>query len=406
MTGMLDQLELRRMFAANLAISYQSSTLPASTVLSKVGKGTIVVQLKNTDTAVLTRSKVDVQVRLIGDADPTGSVVATTRNVSLKGLTHNGKPKTLRIPIRLPASTPAGTYQFVVIADPENKLQETELSRADNSVAVPKVLTIDAPFSQLRITDVAYSYSKLDANGRGKATISITNDGNVTSKGTVNVSLFATTQGIPEPIKLGEASNVKVSIARGSRKAIRNLRINPFANSNLQSSEFSVFAEITPSTVPQDNGTSTQRQAAASNMLIVPALIRNADHPLFAGLGRTLSFAVTSPPTNSEIPGYVSENGDVEDELGRRGSFKWIFFPSFSDQPPDVSLTLSFPAVAKQPAFSVRYGITYSGAEYTSLKGRKLVFGVAQSDAVGLVKNVNITAPSYPIDSGVAFMLG
>jgi hypothetical protein len=418
----LEALELRRLLAADLILDAGGSSLPASVLVNTGRRGTVSVAVGNSDAVAFARTapRIDVAVfiRLEGES-ALGMEVGRARNLSLSGLSNSRSPRAVKISVSIPKSTASGTYELVVVADPQNRLAETGTALDNNRDASPQKLTISPPFSRLVVTGVRLSpvgSSTLVGDGTARAVLTVRNDGNVAVAGVVDVSFVAASPAFSGTFALREVTGVSikslavgksVSIGGGREALIFRLPVN----SSLTTEPFAVSAAITPRSLTtgsarspvavSDAGTTEQRRAVSPQFTLAPAG-RTAASPLLPGLGKTLTFTVRNTFTNVALPGLNSETGDVVDELGRTGTFTFVYLPPAGGRPADISLSLTFARTATAGPLSVFYRVAPNvGVFVNSVKDRAVTFAVPAEESVGTVfANNDDTAPQDP---GVRF---
>lgn len=418
----MEALESRRLLAANLAVDAGGSSLPASLLVNTVRRGTVSVAVGNADAVAFARTapKVDVAVflRVEGESG-LGIEVGRARNLSLSGLSNAKSPRTVKVAVTIPKSTATGTYELVVVADPQNRLAETGTALDNNRDASPQKLTIAPPLSRLVVTGVRLSpvgSSSLTGDGTARAVLTLRNDGNVPVAGVVDVSFVAASPAFSGTFALRDVTGVLIkslavgkSVSIGSGREALTFRLP--VNSSLTAEPFAVSAAITPRNMTtgsarsplavSDAGTTEQRRAVSPQFTLAPAG-RTAASPLLPGLGKTLTFTVRNTFTNDALPGLNSETGDVVDESGRAGTFTFVYLPPAGGRPADISLSLTFARTATAGPLSVFYRVTpNSGVVITSVKDRAMTFAVPAGESLGTVFANN--DESGPQDPGVRF---
>lgn len=418
----VQSLEPRLLFAANLSVDAGASSLPTSLLVNTGRRGAVSVTVRNTDAVAFARTapRIDVAVYLRAEgASGQGVEVGRARNVSLSGLSSARTPRALKVPVSIAKATVTGTYELVVVADPQNRLAETGTALNDNQDASGQKLTISPPFSRLVVTGVAVSpvgASTLTGDGTARAVLTLRNDGNVPVSGVVDVSFVAASPAFAGTFALREVTGVVVktvgvgrSVSLGTGSAALTFKLP--VNSSLTPEVFAVSAAITPRdmvTGPartpaavSDSGTTEQRRAVSAQFPLAPAG-RSAASPLLPGLGRTLTFTVRNTFTNDALPGLNSETGDVTDEAGRAGTFTFVYLPPAGGRPADISLSLNFARTATAGPLSVFYRVTpNNGVFINSVKDRAMTFAVPTAESVGTVFANN--DDSGPPDPGVRF---
>jgi hypothetical protein len=412
----IDQLEPRQFLAADLAVTYLSTTLSSQVVYKATRTGVVTARLQNLDTVKGPRTRFDVQVMLVPNGQSTGRVVGTLRNQTVANLT-NSTSRNIRIPVTLPGTrTPVdkGTYSLVLIADPTNKLTEQPGSRTNNTSAstgatTPYTVTVADPFTKISVLSLQTSFPDNAAPGTlGTATLTVRNDGNVTARGTLDLSFFGVRQGSSDQVQISDTRRIPISLGAGlSRVVAKNVRVTVPANTSPSSSTLTIVGTITPSTIGvQDTGTPLTRQTTIPTTVTLPPVTRTNSQPLVPGLGNVLTFTIgsTAPygPVDDITKTRAESNGNVVDNNGRVGKYSWVYTAAAGNTPAQGLLTLTFPGSGNQAPFTARYRFVYSGSSpaFTALAGRSFTLGVA-SNADATLKLTTSLDVDDPNDTGV-----
>lgn len=401
-TSRVEVLESRQLLAADLSVGVLQPVLPPAVVVGGVGRGRVPVQLTNTRAEPIARNtRVDVRVIAFSDAQPDGVVVGQARNVNLTGMADGQRPRRVNVPVVFQRSLAAGEYQLVVVADPDNRVGESNVTLANNSSLLSSKVIVDVPFSRLAVEGVTYRLANTNPGTRGTAQVAIRNLGNVTTRGTVNVRVLASpaTAGISAvPVELGKVENVRLAV--GANKLIRysrNLRITAPVSADVAPTQYVIFVEITPvSLSTPDRGLQADRRGSSPVRATLPAVQRTEQSPLVPGITRTLLFTATQ---SFGDPAFgVAESGTVVDSSGRAGRYTYAFVPAVGSNPQSTAFSLEFGAGPRgEPPLTIDYVVDFTGDPITSFNTRTVEFGV--TDPAGTLR-VRQTA-----DTGVTFRL-
>jgi hypothetical protein len=124
-----------------------------------------------------------------------------------------------------------------------------------NNAVTSKAVNITPPTVDLSATFASTAPVKIDPGHDASTIITITNDGNVTASGTLDLALDASTDGVliaTDPL-LSSISGRKISIGAGKSIKIKLVFKSP---DNLVGGTFDLTASITSSTLPSDSNTS------------------------------------------------------------------------------------------------------------------------------------------------------
>ena len=398
----IEALETRRLLAVDLAASVSASVLPPSVLVGTVGRGRVSVSLGNVDALPLPRTtpRVDVQVLAFSQATPNGVLVGQARNVSLAGLRDTSRPRNLNVRVSLPRTLSSGEYTLEVVVDPQNRVGESNGTRANNASSLAAPVVVSSAFSRLSISTLTYKLNAATPGSRGSAVASIRNLGNVTTRGTVNLRILASpaSSGVSAvPAELGRVENVRLTV--GANKTLRysrNLNFTVPLNVNFDSAQYVLFAEIVPlALTPADNGTQRERRASATQLVNLPAVPRTAAAPLIAGVSTRLTFTATQSIGDPTIG--IAESGTVLDSAGRSGRYTYAFVPASSNQPQSTAFSLDFGVGPQgQSPFTADYTIDFTATPVSTFSSRTAEFGVAS----GIQGTLKVRQTS---DTGVAF---
>lgn len=402
-----EELERRQHLAADLAVTPLSPALPPAVVVGKAARGRVPVQIANLDTAPIGRNtRVDIQVLAVSPATPDGVLIGQARNVNVSGLADGSRPRRVNVPVVLPRTLPASEYQIVVVADPDNRLNEPASQQGNNVVSLARPVVVDVPFSRLTVEGTLYRFRVSGAGSagvapgsRGTAQVLLRNLGNVAVRGTVNVRVLAspTAAGVSAvPVELGRVDNARIAV--GANKLLRftrNLRLVAPVSANSAPSSYVVFAEITPVTLSvPDRAVASERRGVSSQPLPLPPPQRTAQSPLIPGVTRTLLFTATQ--TFGDPSFGVAESGTVVDANGRSGRYTYAFVPASGSLPQSTAFSLEFGVGPRgEPPYTADYIVDFTGDPITTFGGRSVEFGVDGGTGVLRVKQT--------ADPGVTF---
>lgn len=400
--ALVELLESRQHLSVDLTVNLLTPAVPPSVVVGKAARGRVSLELSNLSAVPVARStRIEVQVLAVSSGQPDGVLVGRARSVNISGLADGARPRRVNVPVVLPRTLPAGDYQLVVSADPDNRLSEAAATRTNNLAALTTPVVVDVPFSRLTVQGMTYRLPRTEPGSRGTAQVLIRNLGNVSVRGAVNIRVLAspTAAGVSAvPVELGRVDNARVAV--GANKVVRfsrNLRIVAPVNAGFASASYVVFAEITPVSLSvADRAVASERRGVASNNLPLPPLQRTAQSPLIPGVTRTLFFTTTQ---SFGDPAFgVAEAGTVVDSAGRTGQYTYAFVPASGTLPQSTAFSLQFGTGPRGEApFTADYLIDFAGEPLTTFAGRRVEFGV---DAGLGVLRIKQTA-----DPGVGFRL-
>lgn len=172
--------------AVDLAAEVSKAVVPASVATQTRFKGSLAIRVTNAGDISLS-GLVPISVRLTaGDAaradDP--EIFRTFKSLRLKP----GQAKVLKFRMPMLPDVPAGRYRLSVVLDPENAI--VERSEQNNAAVSADEYVLADPF-----TDVSGAYrgppTGLAIGRPGRATLDLTNAGNVPAAGTITVSVLA-----------------------------------------------------------------------------------------------------------------------------------------------------------------------------------------------------------------------
>lgn len=409
----LESLEPRQLLAADAAVTYVSTTLPSQVVYKSTRGGVVTAQLANLDSVKGPKTRFNVVVQLVPAGQTQGRVVGTLRNQTLSTLSGTAS-RTLRIPVVLPGTrTPVdkGIYSLVVIADPTNKLGSAADTLANNTssssgATTPFSVTVADPFTRLSVVNLSATFPTNAAPGSlGTATLSVRNDGNVTARGTLDLSFFGVSQGSSDQVQISDTRRIPISLSAGvTRVVAKNVRVTVPANTGFSNSTLAIVGRITPNSIGvPDTGTEATRQDVAPTTVTLPPVSRTDTAPLVPGLGNILTFTIgtTSPfgPIDDITRTRSESNGNVVDNNGRVGKYTWLYTAAIGQSPAQGLLTLTFPGNANQAPFIARYRFSFTSATpaFTSLAGRSFTLGAANPDAtLRLTSTLDVDDPNDP----------
>lgn len=272
-----DTLEPRRLLAVDLSAAVVSDTIPSTLVSGVSRTGGVTVSLRNLDTALAPRNSrpFNVVVQLVPSGQSSGTVIGSLRNTSIARLSSASPALVVRVPVAIPASTPAGTYSLVVTADPENRLAEPTTTQANNRVTVPGGLVIGSAFSSLQIASVEATFPSVEPGSPGRAKLTLRNDGNLPTGGRIDVRFFGVRQGTTERFAMGEVLDLPVrTLAPGRSAMVANNvpLVVPSEEVSDKGTEIAidVVAEVVSRNLTGANTRADVSLAAAAPLRIVP----------------------------------------------------------------------------------------------------------------------------------------
>ncbi len=232
--------------ASPLAGSYFKSALPVSVIGNEAGS--VKLTLTNTSDS---RFSGPVKITLYASTDSSASSDdATIATITVSKITiRSGHSKTLTLHFDYPAGVTAGSYYVIAAID------ATATNTATAQAVSSTVVSITPPVVDLAATFTGVSSIKVDPGHRDSATITITNLGNVTALGSLNLALYASTDSALDTSDtlLNTITNRKVKIRAG--KSIK-LHIHFTAPLGLSGGKYDLIGSVTSFTQPADGNVS------------------------------------------------------------------------------------------------------------------------------------------------------
>ncbi len=228
-------------------------TTPAADAVAGTA-GVLKLRLTNAGTSTFAGSVTVILYASTSGTDTTGQTVIETLPVN--GLKLKvGATRGVTLKYTLPASLATGTYYLVAAADATG-------TDTQATTAATAALTVAAQSADLSIAFASAAAVAVTPGAKGKALVRITDVGNATAKGTVTVTLYATTTGVVDGTAtqlLSVARKVKVTAGRAVSLTL------PFtAPAGLDGGTYTLVAVLTSATTPTDTNAANDTATSAT----------------------------------------------------------------------------------------------------------------------------------------------
>ncbi len=285
--------------AANndLSATYGPVTLPPSVITGDPAKGKVNINVTNGGNAPIPAgAKVDIQVK----ARPTGAGNAS-QDVLLGSLSAkvaklaNGKSKTFKVGVELPANLAADTYKLITIIDSGNALTETNENNNTVDSSPSYTLTAAAAFTDLSVELAGTDISGTAVTGSDTSgAVVLRNNGNIALKGDVKVEFFAApVSNLNNTTSLGSAT-FSVNLKPGA--STKPLKVPLVIAESLTVANYNFTAVISNFTGYTDSNANNNNHAAGDNLSVAKGL------GVLGKINSSVTFTKTATTVTPNVP--------------------------------------------------------------------------------------------------------
>lgn len=355
----------------DLSATYGPITLPPSVITGDTAKGKVSVNITNGGNAPIPAGKtivINVKARPTDAVDSSQDVlIGTLSNAKIAKLA-NGKSKTFKVGVELPANLAAKTYKLVTLVDDANNLDETnENNNTVESTTSPTNYTLTAAAA---FTDLSVELAGTDVNGTAvtgsdtSGAVFLRNNGNSPLQGDVKVEFFAAPLSNLNSLTSLGSQTFSVNLKAGA--STKALKVPLVIADTLSATNYNFTAVISNFTGFTDSNANNNKHAAGDNISVAKGL------GVLGKLNSTIAFTRTGGNVMTNIPtlGTVTiEEGTFIDNDGHTGMYSWTTYSG-----PHVGNVVVFNFHADNPQFeNIEFKLT-SSSRPTSINGKTIVF--------------------------------
>lgn len=365
----------------NLNATVSSITVLPAYLSGTTPKGVVRIEVTNTGTTKLPK-KQNIQVQIFARPN---DATDNTQDILIDTLPKNALPnlgagKSKKITRLVPLHTQSGkiktpladgTYKLVAVIDSAGELAET--NEADNTAIMPDTFKLAPSFQDAAITNLTtfFKNGAGDNNDKGKFGVVLRNLGNAFIKGTADLNVYATLNGILDDAKIlvGKLDNQKLNIKPGN---LGKYKVPVQLTDSLEAGnyQFVVNIEDTQAWADFDPSNNTRVAPEVIGITEVPGILGN--------LGNTLTLTMTKSETTTTPAPVIgsftvySEEGTFVDSKGNVGTYIYVLnsvikFATFTVSATNISGT------------GANLQLYHKGKQTKPLGGHSLVF----SDTTG-----------------------
>jgi subtilase family serine protease len=236
-------------------VSITFVTQPVSSVIGGTA-GSLEVELTNTSG---TQFQGPLTITLYASTDNTLSSDDTAiTTLSIKSVTIKaGGTKSYKLKFDYPSTLSTGSYDLIA------SVQATATDDASAQAVSASTVAITAPTVDLSTSFAGQTAVTVRPGKKGSVVVTITNQGNVTAAGTLDLLLYASTTGLIDTSStlLTSITNRKIKIKAG--KSLK-ISLNFKAPTDLTGGTYSLIASATASTIPANSDTTNNTATIAT----------------------------------------------------------------------------------------------------------------------------------------------
>jgi CARDB len=351
----------------DLSATYGPVTLPPSVITGDPAKGKVSINLTNGGNAPIPAGQVvaiQVKARPTDANDALQDVLIGSLSAKVAKLA-NGKSKTFKVNVELPANLAAKTYKLITVVDSGNALTETNENNNTADSLASYTLTAAAAF-----TDLSVELAGTDVNGTAvtgsdtSGAVVLRNNGNIPLKGDVKVEFFAAPlSNLNNKTSLG-SQTFSVNLKPGA--STKPLKLPLTIAESLSVSNYNFTAVISNFNGFTDSNANNNKHAAGDNISVAKGL------GVLGKLNSTITFTRTGGTVTPNVPslGTVTvEEGSFNDNNGHTGLYSWTSYTG-----AHVGNVVVFNFHADNPQFeNIEFKMT-SSSRPTSIDGKTIVF--------------------------------